>query len=831
MAFDTTARIVITGEAQGLEAAMNKAHGVITQRTRDIEGVLGSASRALAALGAGLSVTALAAFTRSTIDAVAALDDMAETTGMSVENLSRWRQIARISGTEMGSFEAGVLKLSRALAGADEESKGAAEAFKAIGLSVAELKRMSPDEQFEAFAKAMNSFADGANKTAIGQAILGRQWRELAPLMKDYAEAGQIAANVTAEQAAQAEKLQKEWNALALSAQNLAQSGLLKLVSAFQTLRKEIADKGVAGTIRDIIDPQSELSLQAQIADLRRKQSGAKSDREFAELESEIVAVQARLAEALRLKRALTGDDTPLPQAPGIAAAAPPAKAPRAARSARADTYVQDVFGDSTRDVEKLFAERAEMLEKYGLAGSKKYMEHLKEEVEFQRWAERELYQDQLANDRKIAEEQKRDAEEMRRQYERVEDSLTDALLEAFENGKDAGKAFADTLKSLFASLVLRPIIQPIAQAGANIALGALGMGASGSASASDIFGIGSAINGITGGAGIGGAVATGLEALGASTGVATGWGAFAGAAAPWAAAALLAYSMLKPKRGGPKSRGDAVGSWQADYARMVEQLGGTAGSFSPYLQYESDPAGTASSSVYAGLGGAGVNYQVIGRDVGRDEAQLQAALAEEYTRMLVLALQASDLPEVARKVFDAIDPATASAEQLASALAQVQEQAQQVAQTMSAWGSIARNLAATRLEIATSPNLAMLSPEAQLYQTGLQFSDNFNRSVLMGDQASFNTLGQTAKEYLTAARGYYASSSEYSAIYGRVQKWLEEAQNAALKQADMADLISELKVGNSANEAGLSALLTQLQSIDKRLASIETNGALAAAA
>jgi hypothetical protein len=46
-----------------------------------------------------------------------------------------------------------------------------------------------------------------------------------------------------------------------------------------------------------------------------------------------------------------------------------------------------------------------------------------------------------------------------------------------------------------------------------------------------------------------------------------------------------------------------------------------------------------------------------------------------------------------------------------------------------------------------------------------------------------------------------------------------------------MADLVTEMKLGNSANEAGLSALLTQLQSIDKRLASIETNGALAAAA
>lgn len=43
-----------------------------------------------------------------------------------------------------------------------------------------------------------------------------------------------------------------------------------------------------------------------------------------------------------------------------------------------------------------------------------------------------------------------------------IEQSLTDALLRGFENGKDFAENFRDTLKNMFMTLVLRPLIQPI---------------------------------------------------------------------------------------------------------------------------------------------------------------------------------------------------------------------------------------------------------------------------------------------------------------------------------------------------------------------------------
>jgi hypothetical protein len=66
--------------------------------------------------------------------------------------------------------------------------------------------------------------------------------------------------------------------------------------------------------------------------------------------------------------------------------------------------------------------------------------------------------------------------EEAKRQNEQIGDSLTDALLRGFEDGRGFGENFVKTLKNMFATLVLKPILQPVAQGAASYITDALGL-------------------------------------------------------------------------------------------------------------------------------------------------------------------------------------------------------------------------------------------------------------------------------------------------------------------------------------------------------------------
>lgn len=87
-------------------------------------------------------------------------------------------------------------------------------------------------------------------------------------------------------------------------------------------------------------------------------------------------------------------------------------------------------------------------------------------------------------------------AQEAKRSFEQITDSLTDALMRGFEGGADFAKNFRETLKNLFGTLVLRPIIAPIAAGLASILGGGAGAAVGGAG------GAGSGFLGLLGGGG-----------------------------------------------------------------------------------------------------------------------------------------------------------------------------------------------------------------------------------------------------------------------------------------------------------------------------------------
>jgi hypothetical protein len=254
-----------------------------------------SAFRGVGPLFAGitgaLSVGAFAAGIAKTIEFAGALDDMAERTGATVENLSALSGVAKIGGHDLELVESSVIKLNKALHGSDDESKGAAKALAAIGLSVDDLKSKDPAEAMLEVAKALDKFADGGGKSAVAIALLGKSGAQALPFLKDLAEKGELVGKITSEQAAQAEQYEKNMARLTTQMSAFSKAVALEMLPALNNLSSELAAGSQAAggfwsffgttlTTNPLKNIQENISdTRSSIAELERdKEKGVKID-------------------------------------------------------------------------------------------------------------------------------------------------------------------------------------------------------------------------------------------------------------------------------------------------------------------------------------------------------------------------------------------------------------------------------------------------------------------------------------------------------------------------------------------------------------------------
>ncbi|MDZ4253208.1 MAG: hypothetical protein U1A72_11640, partial [Sulfuritalea sp.] len=149
-----------------------------------------------------------------------------------VAELSKLTQQARISGVDMGTVEMALVRLSKGMHGTKEESEKATRALEALGLKAADLKNMDTAKQLQIVAGAMNKFGDSSGKTALAMDLLGKSGAKVLPFLKDMANDGELAATVTAEQAAKAEELEKAVRRLGNEFSNFKQAVMIDAVPA-----------------------------------------------------------------------------------------------------------------------------------------------------------------------------------------------------------------------------------------------------------------------------------------------------------------------------------------------------------------------------------------------------------------------------------------------------------------------------------------------------------------------------------------------------------------------------------------------------------------------
>jgi hypothetical protein len=251
-----------------LQADMTAAKAAVGATMDYIDAKVGSLKNALIGLAAGLTIGAFAAFTMNVVGGARALNELSIQTGATVESLSAMSAVGKQTNTTAQDIAGMMTKLARNMAGAREEGKGTGLALKALGIDFDSFKRLKPDEQMLAVAKAMNQYADSGEKSAAIQAILGKGAAQYLPFLKDLAETGTLQAKVTKEQAEAADQFERNIIKAKATSEGWKKEIVLGMLPALNEWSKAFLDvMNGTGGVRDEV---KKLSKDGSIADWTR---------------------------------------------------------------------------------------------------------------------------------------------------------------------------------------------------------------------------------------------------------------------------------------------------------------------------------------------------------------------------------------------------------------------------------------------------------------------------------------------------------------------------------------------------------------------------------
>lgn len=195
---------------------------------------------ALLAVGSA-AVIAMGAAVKATADYADNINDLSQKTGVGTEILSKWGFAAEQSGSSLEGVSTGLRFLAKNMELATAGGKQQIAAFAAAGISAKQLAAAGGDVN-KILPLLADSFAkseDGAGKTAVSMALLGKSGTELIPMLN----AGSAGLN---EMGAAAERAGRVVSAEAAKAADEFNDRLLELTGSM---------KGIAGAVGNALIP------------------------------------------------------------------------------------------------------------------------------------------------------------------------------------------------------------------------------------------------------------------------------------------------------------------------------------------------------------------------------------------------------------------------------------------------------------------------------------------------------------------------------------------------------------------------------------------------
>jgi hypothetical protein len=169
------ARVFSGGLSQGISSVGASVAGLINPFTAAVAGV--------AAFGAGA-----VAVTRGLIDLedrVERLSRLATQLGVSFEFVQVLEEAGRRADVSVEALGGAFGRLQKTLAGADDESKKAAESLQRLGVSVEDFGALSQEQQIDLIGEKLATIEDPAQRSAAAIALFGKSGISLLPFFRE----------------------------------------------------------------------------------------------------------------------------------------------------------------------------------------------------------------------------------------------------------------------------------------------------------------------------------------------------------------------------------------------------------------------------------------------------------------------------------------------------------------------------------------------------------------------------------------------------------------------------------------------------------------------
>ena len=249
-----TLTIDVLANIAGMVSDMQKAQDVSAQAAKQFQrdwqdatsGISDGIKTLAATLGVAFSADQFKELISATVEMDVTVAHLTDTLGIATGTLSDLNAAATISGGGIDDATQAITRMERAQAQAEGGSQKFVSAFDALGISMAQLKQMSPDELLQTVAERLDAIAPSANKTALEVALFGRNIAAINPMLEALANGAHdlsvsLGAAITPAATAAAEAYEKSMGEVKLSVQGLAQSFIAQFLPALSSAAQQFA--------------------------------------------------------------------------------------------------------------------------------------------------------------------------------------------------------------------------------------------------------------------------------------------------------------------------------------------------------------------------------------------------------------------------------------------------------------------------------------------------------------------------------------------------------------------------------------------------------------
>jgi hypothetical protein len=182
--------------ADGVQDVVNAFKRVQQEEkaTKESTSLLGGAMEQLGELmpilTIGLVVEKMVEMGKGALDSAVSIGKLAQETGASVGTLSVLALAAHDVGVSQDEVSMSLVRLARNQEQATQGNVKSQQAFKALGISMADIKSKNPADLFVEIAQKLQQMPDGATKSAVAMQLFGRSGAQLIPVLNEIGKAG-----------------------------------------------------------------------------------------------------------------------------------------------------------------------------------------------------------------------------------------------------------------------------------------------------------------------------------------------------------------------------------------------------------------------------------------------------------------------------------------------------------------------------------------------------------------------------------------------------------------------------------------------------------------